>query len=36
MSREQLEEKLQELSDKIDGHNSKTIESKDFEEITNG
>ena len=34
MSREQLEKKLQELSDKIDGHNSKTIESKDFEEIT--
>ena len=26
MSREQLEKKLQELSDKIDGHNAKTIE----------
>ena len=33
MSREQLEKKLQELSDKIDGYNTKTIESKDFEEI---
>ena len=35
MSREQLEEKLQELSDKIDGHNAKTIEveSKDVAEI---
>ena len=26
MSREQLEKKLKELSDKIDGHNAKTIE----------
>ena len=33
MSREQLEKKLKELSDKIDGHNAKTIEIKS-EDVT--
>ena len=38
MSREQLETKLQELSDKIDGYNAKTIEveSEDVAEIEQG
>jgi len=38
MSREQLEKKLQELSDKIDGHNAKTIEveSEDVTAIEKG
>ena len=38
MSREQLEKKLEELSNKIDGHNAKTIvvESEDVAEIEQG
>jgi hypothetical protein len=32
MSREELEKKLQELSQKIDGHNAKTIEATSEEE----
>ena len=33
MSREELENKLKELSEKIDGYNAKTIELKDTEQI---
>ena len=38
MSREELEKKLQELSEKIDGHNAKTIEAEsiDDKQITKG
>jgi len=38
MSREELEKKLSELSEKIDGHNAKTIEAEPehVEEIENG
>ena len=38
MSREQLEKKLEELSNKIDGYNAKTIEvkSEDVAEIEQG
>ena len=38
MSREELENKLQELSEKIDGHNAKTIEVEpsDDKQITKG
>ena len=38
MSREQLEKKLEELSNKIDGHNAKTIEveSEDVTAIEEG
>jgi hypothetical protein len=38
MSREQLEKKLEELSNKIDGYNAKTIEveSQDVAEIEQG
>jgi len=32
MSREELENKLKELSEKIDGYNAKTIELKDTAE----